>query len=86
MSCIADTRDELREARRALLTHEAVAGAALTSPRDDPTDCWAIELSLLTGPASPADRLEPRHLETVACRGLAVHETTHRAPGEVRVC
>ena len=84
MGCIADARDEIEAARRALLAHEAVAGASITSPREDPTDRWTLELAILTGPESPAAGLEPPMLDTARCHGLTVREAAPRSPDEFR--
>jgi len=82
--CIADARDDAAAARRALLAHEAVAGASLTSPQADPTDRWTLELAILTGPDSPAAGLEPPLLDTARCYGLTVVEVQRRSPRESR--
>lgn len=84
LGCIADARDDADQARRALLQHEAIAGASLTSPREDPTDAWALELAILTGPESPANGFEPWHMDTARWYGLTLHDGTQRAPGEFR--
>jgi hypothetical protein len=83
--CVVDQRQEAEAARRALLHHETVAGASLTSPREDPTDAWAIELAILTGPEHRTDGLEPRHLGTPRCHGLTVRAAEPRSPREFRV-
>lgn len=82
--CIADARDDAAAARRDLLAHEAVAGASLTSPQEDPTDRWTVELAILTGPESPAAGLEPPMLDTARCHGLTVREAAPRSPDEFR--
>lgn len=84
LGCIADARQEAAQARRALLAHEAVAGASLTSPAEDPTDCWTVELAVLTGPDSPATGLEPPVLDTARVHGLTVREVRRRSPTETR--
>jgi hypothetical protein len=84
LGCIADAREDAAAARRDLLTHEAVAGASLTSPAEDPTDRWTLELAILTGPDSPAAGLEPAVLDTARCHGLTVIEVQRRSPRESR--
>jgi hypothetical protein len=85
MGCIADARDAAEAARRDLLTHETVAGASLTSPCEDPTGEWALELAILTGPDSPADGFEPHHMDNARCHGLTLHDAGSRSPREFRV-
>lgn len=84
LGCIVDARDEAAAARRALLAHEAAAGASLTSPREDPTDRWTIELAILTGAGTAADGLEPAMLATARRHGLTVREAAPRSPTEFR--
>ena len=82
--CVVDQRQDVDAARRALLQHEAIAGASLTSPREGPTDAWAIELAILTGADQQIDGLEPRHLDTARCYGLTVRAAEPRSPQEFR--
>jgi len=84
LGCVADGREDAKAARRDLLAHEAVAGASLTSPAEDPTDRWTLELAILTGPDSPAAGLEPAVLDTARCHGLTVIEVQRRSPRESR--
>jgi hypothetical protein len=84
LGCVADARADADDARRALLQHEAVAGASLTSPREEPTDEWALELAILTGSESPANGFEPWHMDTARAHGLTLHDGSQRAPGEFR--
>jgi len=84
LGCVADAREDAKAARRDLLAHEAVAGASLTNPARAPTDAWTIEVSILTGPDSPAAGLEPPMLDTARCHGLTVAEVQRRSPREHR--
>jgi len=87
MNCIVDARDDALAARDALLAHEALHGGTLTSPREDPTNCWTIELQVVTDDAVDprVDGWEPRHQRTAAEHGLTVREVRSRSPKATRV-
>jgi hypothetical protein len=85
MTCAVEQRDELREARRALVAFEAVAGADVLAPTQGELDRWTLELAIRTTPKSPADRLEPRHLDAIQSRGLGVESSVSRGPAGQRV-
>jgi hypothetical protein len=87
MNCIVDARDDALAARDALLAHPALRGGTLTSPREDPTNCWTLELQIVTDDAvhRHIDGWEPHHARTAAEHGLTVREVKRRSPAEVRV-
>jgi len=84
LGCVVDAREDAAAARDGLLAHPEVAAASLTSPAEDPTDRWTVELAILTGPESPAAGLEPPVLDTAHRHGLAVVEVQRRSPRESR--
>jgi hypothetical protein len=85
LGCIADARGEAEAARERLLAFDAVWGASLTSPREDPFDAWTIELSLVTGPETDAEGVEPHHQDAARCYGLTIRRLQDRSPHEKRV-
>jgi len=79
MTCLVETREQLRNARRALLAHPEIAGASLSSPREGTREEWTIEAALL------ADGLGPEQLTTAARHQLTVRRVEQRSPDETRV-
>jgi|APHM01.1.fsa_nt_gi hypothetical protein len=75
MNCTVETRQDLRQARRALLAHREIVGAALHSPREGELDEWSIELALV-------GRWSLEHHVTADEHGLAVEEVVDRSPSE----